>query len=205
MTARTQTAPDAPQGDDATATPSPPSGTPKAPRKGKPASGKARPRGKSATPAKPAKAAHRRIGPAAREEAYRMIAEGIPMRAVARELRVNHETVTAWRDSSEGKERLDALRAKRDQELGAIQRKARLQLEALIPRAVQRLGDALESANLNVVVRASAQILDRAGMPRTERVEAVGDGEIDLSELTAEELDQLRALHEKASRRGPLA
>lgn len=205
MTARTQTAPDAQQGDDATATPSPPSGTPKARRKARPAPGKGARKAKPGTPAKQGKAGRRRIGPEAREEAYRLISEGVPMRAVARELRVHIDTVIAWRDSSEGKERLDALRAKRDQELGAIQRKARLQLEALIPRAVQRLGDALESANLNVVVRASAQILDRAGMPRTERVEAVGDGEIDLSELTAEELDQLRALHEKASRRGPLA
>jgi len=52
---------------------------------------------------------------------------------------------------------------------------------------------------MNVVVRAAAQILDRGGLPRTE-VHEEHTGELDLSGLLPEELDQLRALHAKAAR-----
>lgn len=163
----------------------------------RPKRAKSKPKAKA--PPDPTKPDRRRIGAPAREEAYRMIAEGVALRAVARALKITLETVMAWRDSPEGKARLEELAKKRDQELGAVQRKARLKLEELIPRAVLRLGDALESANMNVVVRAAAQILDRGGLPRTE-VHEEHTGELDLSGLTPEELDQLRALHAKAAR-----
>lgn len=147
-----------------------------------------------------AKARPRRIGAPAREEAYQMIAQGIPLRAVARELRIAHETVMVWRDSPEGQKRLEELRRKRDVELGAVLNKARQRLEELIPRAIERLSDALESPNPQVALRAAREILDRGGLPRTEIHENRAEA-LDLSVLAEEDLDTLRRIHETAARR----
>lgn len=206
MTARTQTAPVAPQGDDATATPSPPSGTPKARRKARPAPGKGARGLARRSGTKRHAAAGRKIGPDAREEAYRLIVEGLPLAAIARKLRVKAHTIAAWRDSEEGISRLKALREARNMELGATLKSVRLQIEAALPRAAQVMADLLDHPDPKVRLRAAAQLCDRGGVIRTERLLDGQDPDaLDLSELTAEELDQLRALHEKASRRGPLA
>lgn len=206
MTARTKAAPAAPQGDDTPETPSPPSGTPKAPKKGKPARQKARRKASSAKGTKGHERARRKIGPDAREEAYRLIVEGLPLAAIARKLRVKAHTIAAWRDSEEGISRLKALREARNMELGAALKSVRLQIEAALPRAAQVMADLLDHPDPKVRLRAAAQLCDRGGVIRTERLLDGQDPDaLDLSELTAEELDQLRALHEKASRRGPPA
>lgn len=203
MTARTQPAPDAPQGDDADATPPPPSGTPKARRKAKPAPKRG---ARKAPGAKRHASAGRKIGPDAREEAYRLIVEGLPLAAIARELRVKAHTIAAWRDSEEGIARLKELREARNVELGATLKSVRLQIEAALPRAAQVMADLLDHPDPKVRLRAAAQLCDRGGVIRTERLlEGQDPDSLDLSSLTAEELDLLRALHEKASRRGPLA
>lgn len=141
----------------------------------------------------------RKIGPMARSDAYRMLAEGVSCSAVARELKVRVDTVIVWRDSPEGEKEIRRLKELRNVELGATLREARKDLEMLIPRAIKALGDSLASSNPNVKVRAAAQILDRGGLPRTE-VHEEHTGELDLSGLSPEELDQLRALHAKAAR-----
>lgn len=188
MTARTKTAPDAPQGGDAPATPSPPSGTPKAP---------------SAKGTKGHTTAGRKIGPDAREEAYRLIVEGLPLAAIARKLRVKAHTIAAWRDSEEGISRLKALREARNMELGATLKSVRLQIEAALPRAAQVMADLLDHPDPKVRLRAAAQLCDRGGVIRTERLlEGQDPDSLDLSELTAEELDQARALLAKAAKRG---
>lgn len=141
----------------------------------------------------------RKIGPAARARAYALLAEGFSCSAISRELKIRVDTVIVWRDSPEGQAEVRRLRTERNAELGATLKQARLDLEMLIPRAITALGDALAASNPNVRVRAAREILDRGGMPRTEIHEEHG-GDVDLSGLSLEELEQLRALHAKAAR-----
>lgn len=203
MTAPTQTAPDAPQGDDAPATPSPPSRPRKAPRKGKPTRRKATRKASSTMGTKGHEGARRKIGPDAREEAYRLIVEGLPLAAVARKLRVKAHTIAAWRDSEEGISRLKELREARNIELGATLKSVRLQIEAALPRAAQVMADLLDHPDPKVRLRAAAQLCDRGGVIRTERLlEGQDPDSLDLSALSPEDLEQLRALHAKAAQRG---
>ena len=190
-------APAAPDAAGTDAPPSDPQGAPAAPQ---PVAGRGR---SKATAKKRAKAGKpgRKIGPHARERAYQLIVEGYPLRAIARDLAVRVETVIGWRDSVEGRDAVAALKAKRNQELGATLRQGRMDLEALVPSAIEALRDALGVANPQVRVRAAREILDRAGLPRTEVHEERGGGDLDLSALSAEELDTLRDLHAKASER----
>lgn len=190
-------APAAPDAAGTDAPPSDPQGAPAAPQ---PVAGKATKKGKHASRKKAGKPG-RRIGPEARAHAYRLLAEGFSCSAVARDLKIRVDTVIVWRDSPEGSDEIRRLREQRNAELGATLRQGRLDLETLVPRAITALGDALGAANPSVRVRAAREILDRAGLPRTEVHEERGGGDLDLSALSAEELDTLRDLHAKASER----
>lgn len=201
MTAPTQTAPDAPQEPEAPSAPSRPSRPKKAPARAKSRAKKAK---KSAPPSKGTNrqgAASRKIGPDARQEAFRLIVEGLPLAAIARRLKVKAHTIAAWRDSEEGMAALKKLRAAREQELGATVRNARVQLEAALPRAVQVLTDLLDAADPKVRMRAAAQVCDRGGVIRTERlIDGEDPDALDLTTLDPEELEQVRALLAKAAR-----
>lgn len=191
----------APPAPEATGTGTPPSGGKGRPAKAKSGAKKGKGRGKAKTGQKQAKSGVRKIGADARREAFRLIVEGLPLAAIARRLRVKRDTIAAWRDSEEGIATLKELRTAREAELGTTLKNSRLQLETALPRAVQVMTDLLDSPDPKVRLRAAAQICDRGGVIRTERLlDGDGDSAIDLSTLTPEELETLRALHAKAAR-----
>lgn len=201
MTAPAQTDPDAPQEPSPAGTPSPPPRPKKAPARPKRSAkkGKAKPPATKGTNRQGA--ASRKIGPDARQEAFRLIVEGLPLAAIARRLKVKAHTIAAWRDSEEGMAALKKLRAAREQELGATVRNARVQLEAALPRAVQVLTDLLDAHDPKVRMRAAAQVCDRGGVIRTERlIDGEDPDALDLTTLDPEELEQVRALLAKAAR-----
>lgn len=138
-----------------------------------------------------AKAGQKPVHPR-RQRAYELLAAGVGLRAIGRELKVKHDTVIAWRDSPEGQREVAViasnLKAVRDAALIAAEKR----LGALAARAVDTLAELLESDDENVRLRAATAIADRGGLPKTERVE-MPEQAVDYSDLTDEELETIRA------------
>lgn len=136
-----------------------------------------------------------------RLKAYQLLAAGVALRAIARELKVKHETVMHWRDSDEGQREIKAFGEK----LAGVREGALLasekRLGALSARAVDTLGELLECPDPNVRLKAAVAIADRGGLPKTERVELPSEAH-DYSDLTDEELETLRAAQAIRERKG---
>lgn len=133
-----------------------------------------------------------------------LLAQGRGIGEVAALLGVDDSTVFRWRDSPEGRARLAAAFAEREKARGEIaeaQRdtvaEAKKRLHELALSAVKALEEALGDDDVQARLRASREVLDRAGVPRTERVETA-ESDVDFSSLTPEERAQLRALLTKA-------
>lgn len=137
-------------------------------------------------------------GPEARAEAMRLLAEGFMVTAVAEDLGVARATVIRWRDSPEGARELAAARAARAASFADAAEDARRILRESTAKAAQLLVEHLDASDPAVASLAARTILDRVGVPRTERVEAVVAPARDLSKLTDDELAQLEALRAKA-------
>lgn len=135
-----------------------------------------------------------------RARAYELLAAGVAISAVARELKVKPHTIIAWRDSEEGHREVTAFALKladaRHGELLAAEKR----LGRLAGRAVTVLGELLECDDPNVRLKASIALADRGGLPKTERVEVKSE-EHDYSGLTDEELRTLRAAQEIQARK----
>lgn len=150
------------------------------------------------SPQKPSKP--RKVGPMAKADAMRMLAEGFQLSAVARELGLDRGTVRDWRDSPGGQRLLDAARKTREAELAEGRDAALRILREAAPRAAQRLVDRLASAVPFEATGAAEAILARVGVPRSTKVEATVEPGLDLSALSDDELATLESLHAKARR-----
>lgn len=158
------------------------------------------------TPRKPAKTttaptgapppALARRGPDARAEAMRLLAEGYTLTSVAEALSVDRGTVREWRDSPAGSKELAIARKAREAAFADAVEDGRRIIKEALPRAMQILVDQLDDRDPAVVSLAARTIADRAGLPRTQRVEQ-GAPPVDLSKLTVEELAQYEALQRK--------
>lgn len=129
-----------------------------------------------------------------------LLAQGRGVGEVASALGVDERTVSRWRDTPEGRERLATAQAERERERKAADEErrntvteARVRLHQLALRAVEQLEGALGDDDVQARLRAAREVLDRAGVPRTERVES-GPAEVDMSKLTAEERATMRDL-----------
>jgi len=138
-------------------------------------------------------------GPDARAVAMKLLAEGLTVSAVAREVGVDRTSVRTWRDSIEGQRELDDARKARSAAFDDAAEQSRRILREAAPLAAQRLRDRLASTVPFEAVTAAEAILARVGVPRASKVENVGGNGLDLSRLTDKELEQLEALHAKAS------
>lgn len=140
----------------------------------------------------------RKGGPEARAQAMALLAEGHQVLAVAEELGVDEKTVRRWRDSPEGAKELAAARAARAATFANAAEDARRILREATAKAAQVLVEQLDAADQETRSLAARTILDRVGVPRTERVEATVAPAVGLSRLTDDELAQFEALHAKA-------
>ncbi len=143
-----------------------------------------------------------RGGPDARVEAMRLLAEGYTASSVAQQLGVDRGTVREWRDSPEGQRELAAARKAREDSFAEAIEDSRRVLRDGAVRAAQVLVDQLDDTDPAVAASAARTLLDRVGVPRTERVEVKSDdsGE-DLSRLSDEEFAEYERLAEKAKGR----
>lgn len=130
----------------------------------------------------------------------RLLVEGLTVRSVAETLRVDESTVRVWRDSEEGRAALNAARAARAEAFRDTVDEARTKLKSLGLRAVEVLENDLDSADPEVRNRTARTILDRVGLPRTERVETVTQETADYSGLTDEEFQEMRRLRAKVKK-----
>jgi hypothetical protein len=129
-----------------------------------------------------------------------MLIMGRGITEVARALGVDDRTVARWRDSPEGARRLAEASAIADEvrkaDLKAMvdtAAQAREKLRSIALRAVDVLEEALDDDDVQARLRAVRETLDRAGVPRVERVETIG-GEVDYSHMTPEKRALLREL-----------
>lgn len=129
-----------------------------------------------------------------------LLAGGRGVGEVASALGVSESTVFRWRDTPEGQARLAAANDERERERAAAAEarrntvvEARTRLHELALKAVEALEGGLNNDDPQARLRAAREVLDRAGVPRTERVET-GAPELDLSKLTPDERATMRAL-----------
>ena len=144
--------------------------------------------------------APRRIGPEARDAAMALLAEGFTITAVAAEMKVKRDTIVRWRDTVEGQRALAKHRAERVEALKGTADKAREILESGATAAAETLIELVASGAAKDRIRAAATLLDRIGVPRTERVEATVGTDEDLTALTDDELREYERLITKARR-----
>jgi len=143
-----------------------------------------------------------RGGPEARTEAMRLLAEGFTLTSVAGSLGVDRGTVREWRDSPAGRAELTEARKARAASFADAAEASRRTLREAADRAAQELVDQLDDNDPSVRSLAARTILDRVGVPRTQRIEQV-PGEVDTSMLTDEELTQYEAFQRKVHRVEP--
>lgn len=150
-----------------------------------------------------------RVAPAVRLRALDLLAEGELMSTVADVVGVDVTTVRAWAASEEGQHRLAAAERVREA-IRAAEEKGRVEGATAAKRvlvestvlAAKVLKDALTHKRPYVRIRAAVQILDRAGVPRTEKIETGEGDEWDLSRFTDDELADFERLRAKAARKG---
>lgn len=147
-------------------------------------------------PAEPGRETRR--GPELRAEALRLLTENYTLSAVARMLGVNRNTVREWRDSPEGQRSLEQARTARAEQYQNAAEQARQVIRENVARAAQTLADNLDAPNRRDRATAARELLDRGGVPRTERVEGGAGRSADLSRLTDEQLVQLARLQQLA-------
>lgn len=134
----------------------------------------------------------------AKEHALQQLALGRQVSSVARELGVRRATVREWRDSPEGRSFLGAEREKRRASFAKAQLLAESVLRDAAISAANVLAEGLESADAETRRRCAEAILDRVGLPKSQRIEGKVERRFDLSTLSIEEKQQLREMVKRA-------
>lgn len=142
----------------------------------------------------------RKGGPEARAIAMELLADGLTVKAVAVQVGVDRSTVRVWRDSVEGQQLLTEARAARAADARDAREPALQTLKENAGRAAQVLVEKLASVLPFEALTASTAILDRVGIPRTERIETDATGDLDLSGLSDEDFAALRRIQGKLKR-----
>ncbi len=148
-----------------------------------------------------AKSAKGRVGPlkgvrrglTPRQEALALLGEGVTAAEAARRVGVHERTVRKWRDLEGSPLVIEEAAETRKAVFADSIEEARRILRAAAPDASRAIVGALGASKDADVIRAAATLLDRVGVPRTERVETIG-GEVDYSHMTPEKRALLREL-----------
>jgi hypothetical protein len=140
----------------------------------------------------------KRGGPEAQAECIRLLSEGWQVSTVARQMGVSRDTIIEWRDCPEGQRQLAAARKARELEFADAVKDSRRLLRENAIRAIQVLVDKLDADTPFEALAAARDILDRAGVLRTERIELPTEKGVDLSKLSDAEFLELRRLRAKA-------
>ena len=127
----------------------------------------------------------------------RLMAEGVLTMDIANTLGVSERTVNLWKNSEDGKAELEHARERTARVFEDTVAHARTRLKSLAERAVEVLAEQLESGDEDTAGKAAKTILDRVGLPRTERLELSAE-RLNLSALSDDELRVYEMLRRKA-------
>ena len=139
-----------------------------------------------------------------------MLSQGMLAPSVADEVGVSAATVRVWAKANADElaelirqhdERIEAAASKSSEAVASSVAEARVRLSAAAARAADVLTTQLDDPDPAVASAAARTILDRVGVPRTERVETA-ETDLDFSSLSPEERAQLRELLTKAEAGG---
>lgn len=100
-------------------------------------------------------------------KAARMEAQGVVMREIAEAVGVNRKTLYRWRDNPAYPALVAAL-------LDDAHRSARARLRMGVTDAATRIHALISSEDERIALSAAQTLLDRAGLPKAERVELAG-------------------------------
>ena len=125
------------------------------------------------------------------------MAEGVLTMDIANTLGVSERTVNLWKNSEDGKAELEHARERTARVFEDTVALARTRLKSLAERAVEVLAEQLESGDEDTAGKAAKTILDRVGLPRTERLELSAE-RLNLSALSDDELRVYEMLRRKA-------
>lgn len=139
---------------------------------------------------------------ASRRKAMKLLGEGVAVAEVARRLKVHRRTVEKWRAAPEGAQELAAATQASEATFASAVAEARRLLTEAAPDAARTLVDHLDHHDPQAALRAAATLLDRIGVPRTQRVENAEPEGADLSVLTDEEFAELRRIKAKLKASG---
>ena len=170
------------------------------------------PRAKSAKPAKPAKTRKspakardpvtvepvRRFGEDGRGEAMRLLAEGLPVVDVAEACGVDEKTVRRWKSSPEGYQQLAAARKAREAVYRDVAADGVRKIREAVDKAIDVLVEQLDHRDPEVRSLAARTLLDRGGIPRTQRLETSAAPAVDYTKLSPDELRAVREAQQKA-------
>lgn len=127
-----------------------------------------------------------------------MLVEGMPVGEVADVLGVDRHTVAKWKNSPDGYRQLaEARKARQDVYRDAAADGVRRIREA-VDKAIDVLVEQLDHHDAEVRSLAARTLLDRGGIPRTQRVENAGASGFDYSKLSPDELRAVREAQQKA-------
>lgn len=135
---------------------------------------------------------------AAKERALEQLALGRQVSSVARDLGVRRATVREWRDSPDGRAFLTTEREKRRASFAKAQILADSVLRDAAIAAANALVEGLESTDPETRRRCAEAILDRVGLPKSQRIEGKVERRFNLSALSVEEKQQLREIVKRA-------
>lgn len=144
------------------------------------------------------KSSTRTAGPEAKARALELLSLGRQVSAVAQEFGVRRATVREWRDSPDGRAFLAAAREKRRASFAKAQALAESVLRDAAISAANALVEGLESTDPETRRRCAESILDRVGLPKSQRIEGKVERRFDLSGLSIEEKQQLRSMIKRA-------
>ena len=144
-----------------------------------------------------APAPSRRIGEDGRAEAMRLLVEGMPVGEVADALGVDRHTVAKWKNSPEGYQQLAAARKAREAVYRDVVADGVRKIREATDRAIDVLVEQLDHKDPEVRSLAARTLLDRGGIPRTQRIENANGTGFDWSKLSPEELRAARELQRK--------
>lgn len=134
----------------------------------------------------------------AKARALEQLALGRQVSSVARDLDVRRATVREWRDSPDGRAFLSAEREKRRASFAKAQMLAEAVLRDAAVSAANALVEGLESTDSEERRRCAEAILDRVGLPKSQRIEGKVERRFNLSALSLEEKQQLREMVKRA-------
>lgn len=145
-------------------------------------------------PAVPSK----RIGEDGRAEAMRLLVEGMPVGEVAEVLGVDRGTVAKWKNTPDGYRQLAEARRARESVYRDAAADGVRKIREAVDKAIDVLVDQLDHRDPEIRSLAARTLLDRGGIPRTQRVENAGASSFDYSKLSPDELRAVREAQRKA-------